>query len=117
MGCGNAREKIENEIMEIKIARIELQMERYNQLEKLKGIDGNKINNPLIPDYIDQKFLKDYLKKKSINISLNSNEEGKKRKKSKRSKSLYKNAKMSSMRIEAQEKSNTKKENTCKGKL
>ena len=34
-------------------------MERYNRLEMLKGINGGEIKMPVIPDYIEQKFLND----------------------------------------------------------
>ena len=32
MGCGNPKEKVEDEMMKMKMARIELQMERHKQL-------------------------------------------------------------------------------------
>ena len=43
MGCGNPKVKVENEMMKMKMERIELQMERYKQLQKLKEIDGYEI--------------------------------------------------------------------------
>jgi len=83
MGCGNSREKIEDQMMKIKMARIEVQMERYNHLEKLKDMDGRQRKAPLIPDYIDQTFINNYFLKK-----LNStNNENTNRRKSRRSKS------------------------------
>ena len=60
MGCGNPKEKLEDEIMKAKMARIELQMERYNQLKLLKNNYGKEMQTPLIPDYIDPDFLKDF---------------------------------------------------------
>ena len=42
MGCENTKEKIEDQMMKIKMARIDLQMERMNQLELLKSIDGHQ---------------------------------------------------------------------------
>ena len=60
MGCGNPKEKLEDEIMKAKMARIELQMERYNQLKLLKNNYGKDIKTAIIPDYIDQNFLKDF---------------------------------------------------------
>ena len=60
MGCGNPKEKIEDEMMKLKISRIEVQMERYNQLQLLKGINGGNFKTQKIPDYIDQKFLNNY---------------------------------------------------------
>ena len=76
MGCGNSREKIEDQMMKIKMARIEVQMERYNHLEKLKDMDGRQRKAPLIPDYIDQTFIKKYFLKK---LNSTSNEDTKRR--------------------------------------
>ena len=56
MGCGSAREKLENEMILTKLQRIGIQMERQNQIKLLEDIDGRKINVPHIPDYIDSKF-------------------------------------------------------------
>ena len=56
MGCGSAREKLENEMILTKLERIGIQMERQNQIKLLEDIDGRKINVPHIPDYIDSKF-------------------------------------------------------------
>ena len=64
MGCGNSREKIEDQMMKLKMSRIEVQMERYNNLEKLKSMDGRQRKAPLIPDYIDQNFINNYYLKK-----------------------------------------------------
>ena len=58
MGCGTAREKLENEMVLMKLQRIGIQMERQNQVKILEGIDGRKIKVPNIPDYIDSKFIK-----------------------------------------------------------
>ena len=69
MGCGNSREKIEDQMMKLKIARIEVQMERYNNLERLKGMDGRKRKAPLIPDYIDPNFINNYFSKKMKSTS------------------------------------------------
>ena len=87
MGCGESREKLEDELMKLKMARIELQMERYNQLKLLKDIDGKEVKVAKIPDYIDQKFLKDYLLKRQNSNSTthkdNSINTGRKQKRSK----------------------------------
>ena len=53
MGCGNAKEKLEDEMMKAKMARIEIQYERKKQLELLKDIDGIEHESPIIPDYIE----------------------------------------------------------------
>ena len=44
-------------------------MERYNQLEKLKEINGGEIIMPKIPDYIDQNFLNEHLIKRNSSSS------------------------------------------------
>ena len=56
MGCGTAREKLENEMIMMKLERIGIQMERQNQVKLLEDIDGKKIRVPIIPDYLDSKF-------------------------------------------------------------
>ena len=63
MGCGTSKEKIENEMIQMKMARSEVQMERFNQMKLLKEIDGTEVKAPIIPDYIDQDFLKDKISK------------------------------------------------------
>ena len=85
MGCGNTKEKIENEMMEIKIARIELQMERYKDLQLLKDMDGKEIKRSTIPDYIDQEFLKEKIIKMN---HLNQEEAPEVKNRSKRSKTV-----------------------------
>ena len=54
MGCGNPREKVENEIIKMKMQRIIIQMERKNQLQLLKDIDGKELKIQKILDYIDK---------------------------------------------------------------
>ena len=56
MGCGTAREKLENEMIMMKLERIGIQMERQNQVKLLENIDGRKIRVPNIPDYLDSKI-------------------------------------------------------------
>ena len=50
MGCGTPKEKLENEIIAMKLERVWVQMERRNQIKLLEDIDGVKINEPNIPD-------------------------------------------------------------------
>ena len=56
MGCSSAREKIEDQIMQIKLKRIEIQMERENRVKQLSEMEGRRIYYQKIPDYIDPKF-------------------------------------------------------------
>ena len=59
MGCSGAREKIEDKIMLLKLERMEIQMEKEKELNKLSEIAGHKIKPGQIPDYIDPKFAKE----------------------------------------------------------
>ena len=59
MGCSTIKENLENEIMKLQIQRIEIQMEKYKELEKLSKIEKRKIKPNFIPDYIDPKFAKE----------------------------------------------------------
>ena len=77
MGCGNPKEKLEDEMMKIKMSRIEIQMERHNQLKLLKSMNEAQVKTAIIPDYIDRQFLQNHLKKKIPTLSLrNTNKEG-----------------------------------------
>ena len=53
MGCSNPKEKLEEEMLKVKMERCALQMERYKQLKLLKEIDGCEIEPPKIPDYLE----------------------------------------------------------------
>ena len=59
MGCGTAREKLENEMMVYKLERMEIQMEKEKELKKLAEIEGHTIERHFIPDYIDPEFAKE----------------------------------------------------------
>ena len=52
MGCGTMKEKLENEMIAMKLERVAVQMERRNQIKLLEDIDGRKIDEPNIPDYL-----------------------------------------------------------------
>ena len=68
MGCGTPKEKLENEIIAMKLERVGIQMERRNQIKLLEDIDGVKINEPNIPDYLAAKP-----KEKNISTDKNTN--------------------------------------------
>ena len=55
MGCGDSREKIEDEMIKLKFERAQIQMERKKHVQILEGIEGKKITEPVIPDYISLK--------------------------------------------------------------
>ncbi len=55
MGCGDSREKIEDEMIKLKFERAQIQMERKKQIQILEGMERKKITEPVIPDYISLK--------------------------------------------------------------
>ena len=55
MGCGDSKEKIEDEMIKLKFERAQIQMERKKQIQILEGIERKKITEPVIPDYISLK--------------------------------------------------------------
>ena len=59
MGCSGPREKIEDKMMLMKLERMEIQMEKEKELNKLSQIEGHKIKPCHVPDYIDPKFAKE----------------------------------------------------------
>ena len=52
MGCGDSREKLEDQMIKLKFQRAQIQMERKNQIKILEGIEKKKITEPFIPDFI-----------------------------------------------------------------
>jgi len=59
MGCSGPREKLEDKMMLMKLERMEIQMEKEKELNKLSQIEGHKIKPGHVPDYIDPKFAKE----------------------------------------------------------
>ena len=66
MGCDDPREKLENKIMEMNIDKIEIQMEKYNQLKllgqepnicQIKFLDNNTNNIDIINPKIKRKSM------------------------------------------------------------
>ena len=70
MGCGNSKEKLEDEMLNLKISRIEVQMERYNQMQILKEKNGYNIKYPEIPDYLDHKYAINMTKRNSNSTNI-----------------------------------------------
>ena len=59
MGCAGEREKLEDQMMLMKLERMEIQMEKAKALQKLSEIEGHKIQRNHIPDYIEPKFARE----------------------------------------------------------
>ena len=51
MGCGNTKEKLEDEIMIAKLEKMKIQYERQSQMKLLKDLDGTDYKPMAIPDY------------------------------------------------------------------
>ena len=59
MGCSGAKEKLEDQMMLMKLQRMEIQMEKEKELKKLSEMEGKPIQRGVIPDYIDPVFAKE----------------------------------------------------------
>ena len=84
MGCGNSKEKLEDEMIKLKFQRAQIQMERKNQIKILEGIERKKITEPIIPDFIS--FQKEKPAKKILTETKENKSVNKKEKKSKKEK-------------------------------
>ena len=93
MGCGNSKEKLEDEMIKLKFQRAQIQMERKNQIKILEGIERKKITEPIIPDFIS--FQKEKPAKKILTETKENKSENKKEKKSKKEKEKDDNKKRS----------------------
>ena len=86
MGCTSSKEKIEDQMMEIKLQRIEIQMDREDKINQLSKMEGRNITYQNIPDYIDPQFAVEkniFYGKRIDTFEKISNEENKKNYKSK----------------------------------
>ena len=60
MGCTSGdKEKIEDQMMLMKLERMEIQMEKEKHAKKLSEMEGKDIKPGNIPDYIDPEFAKE----------------------------------------------------------
>ena len=109
MGCGTAREKLEDEMMVYKLERMEIQMQKEKELKKLAEIEGHVIERHQIPDYIDPEFAKEKrLYADQINIKENIE---KKEKKENKENNDIKKSKKKSNKIENDKKRKKKTKN------
>ena len=74
MGCSGAKEKLEDKMMLVKLARMEIQMEKEKELKKLSEMEGKPVKRGIVPDYIDPVFAKEK-NLYSINVSLSHSRE------------------------------------------
>ena len=93
MGCGDSKEKLEDEMIKLKFQRAQIQMERKNQIKILEGIERKKITEPIIPDFIS--FQKEKPAKKILTETKENKSVDKKEKKSKKEKEKDDNKKRS----------------------
>ena len=59
MGCSGAKEKLEDQMMLMKLARMEIQMEKEKELKKLSEMEGKPVKRGIVPDYIDPVFARE----------------------------------------------------------
>lgn len=60
MGCAITREKIELDMLMLKLKRTEIKDERKKALEVYKKKTGHTLRRPRIPDYIDHQAMRTY---------------------------------------------------------
>ena len=51
MGCATAKEKLESQIMQIKLQRVDIRTEREDRIKQYEQMTGEKLNRKPIPDY------------------------------------------------------------------
>ena len=74
MGCATMKEKIESQIMLLKIERAEIGKEREEKIKQLEEMTGEKIYRKPIPDYL---LLNDNTKDSSNDDSIKKKKEKK----------------------------------------
>ena len=116
MGCGDPREKIENEMLKMKMERSVIQMERKNQLKLLKDIDGIDLKISKIPDYIIESSNTNQDTKRKRRNATESGKKEIKKLKLRKSKSLNpkKFKTIQDENLEGAKKSILKRKKTCK---
>ena len=57
MGCTADRQTIEDQIMLLKLERMEVQMAKDKEIKKLSELEGRPIQGTEIPDYLDPEFM------------------------------------------------------------
>ena len=51
MGCATAKEKLESQIMQIKLQRVDIRTERDDRIKQYEQLTGEKLERKPIPDY------------------------------------------------------------------
>ena len=70
MGCGNARENLEDQIMILRLKKMTIQIEKEKNLKLLSDLEGKIINNDNFPEYLASRNGKQINK---LNFEQNSN--------------------------------------------
>ena len=70
MGCSNPKENLEDQIMIIKLKSVAIQMEREKNLKILSEIEGRKIDDDNLPEYLASRNVR-----QSHNIDIKYDEE------------------------------------------
>ena len=87
MGCESVKEKVEDEMVKMKLEREEIRTERYKILKILNEIDGGHRKAPIIHDKIDPEFNSKNSSKAINNQEMNKDNNIKIKRRSSRSKS------------------------------
>ena len=113
MGCGDTKEKIEDEMIKLKFQRAQIQMERKKQIKILEEIEKKKITEPIIPDYISLQSAKaSPLNKTEIKTKKRSNSDKKTKGKNSKKKSPEKKSKEKGEQKSKKKTKNKKTEST-----
>ena len=52
MGCASVKEKIEAQMMLLKLERVDIMQEREDKIKELEKVTGQTVVRPPVPDYI-----------------------------------------------------------------
>ena len=120
MGCTGEVQAVKDQMMLLKLQRMEVQMAKEKEIKKLSDIEGRPIKRGNIPDYIDPEFARekniatDYVDINDI-YDGNDSEDNKKEKKANKKKDKNKKEKNDKKKSEKSKK-DKKKEKDKKNK-
>ena len=83
MGCTGDRQTIEDKMMVLKLERMEVQMAKDKEIQKLSIMDGKPIKTTNIPDYIAPELSDEKNSSEESESDENESEEDNKKKKKK----------------------------------
>lgn len=92
MGCGNVREKLEYQIMVLKVEKLDVIQERAEMVRELEKLTGEPVVRKPVPNYLlsDQKNDDDDDDNDSDKVTSHSNKKSKKKQKKAKKKKKHK---------------------------